>query len=127
VGHRFKPYKPSGKNKKSMKSESAESPKKLPTVAGSAGIYDFLYVDRARISALYAQLFPDGVLSTVKKTAQTSFSDESDFGGDIKVIKAEAKSIEAGSEAIEHLFDATWSVPLEVLTRLKTLALVRGS
>jgi hypothetical protein len=27
-----------------------------------AEIYDFLYVDRARVPALYAQLFPQGVL-----------------------------------------------------------------
>jgi hypothetical protein len=35
-----------------MKSESGESPKQLPTGTDSAEIYDFLYVDRARISAL---------------------------------------------------------------------------
>jgi hypothetical protein len=46
-----------------MKSESGGSPRQLQTGPESAGIYDFLYVDRARISALYAQLFPQGVLT----------------------------------------------------------------
>ena len=75
-----------------MKSANGESPKKLLTGPGSAEIYDFLYVDRARISALYAQLFPQGILTNVKTTAQTTFSDDSNIGTDVKVIKAETKT-----------------------------------
>jgi len=86
-----------------------------------------LYVDRARVSALYAQLFPQGILTNVKTTASQSFSDDSNIGSDIKVIKAEAKSSESGSEGIERMFDATWSVPLEVLDRLNSLSLVKES
>ena len=52
-----------------MKSESGESLRQLQTEPGSAEVYDFLYVDRARISALYAQLFPQGVLTSVRTTA----------------------------------------------------------
>jgi len=110
-----------------MKSESGASRMLLQTGPGSAGIYDFLYVDRARISALYAQLFPQGILTSVKTTAQQSFSDDSNVGTDVKILKAEAKSTEDGSEGIEHQFDASWSVPLEVLDRLKSLSLVRES
>jgi len=94
-----------------MRSASGEFPKRLQTGPGSAEIYDFLYVDRARISALYAQLFPQGILTTVKTTAQQSFSDDSNIGTDVKVVKAEKKVSEAGSEGIEHLFDASWSIP----------------
>jgi hypothetical protein len=81
-----------------MKPESAESRKRLPTEQRSAEVYDFLYVDRSRISALYAQLFPQGVLSSVKTTAQQTFSDDSNIGTDVKVLKAESKSTEGGSE-----------------------------
>jgi hypothetical protein len=110
-----------------MKSEKEESPKQLPTALGSAEIYDFLYVDRARISALYTQLFPQGLLTTVKTTAQQSFSDTQNLGSDIKVIKAETKSVEGGLESIEQAFDPSWAIPLEVLSRLQTLTLVRRS
>jgi hypothetical protein len=127
MSHRFKRPKPLGGNKKSMKSENAESPKILPAVPESAEIYDFLYVDRARVSALYAQLFPQGILTNVKTTALQSFSDDSNIGSDIKILKAETKSSESGSEGIERMFDATWSVPLEVLDRLKSLSLVKES
>lgn len=96
-------------------------------VPASAAIYDFLYVDRARISAYYAQLFPQGILTSLKTVKQQSFSDESDFGTDVKILKAESKSAESGSESIEHLFDASWSIPLEVLARLDSLSLVKSS
>jgi hypothetical protein len=113
-----------------MKSVSGESPKKLqtgPESAETSEIYDFLYVDRVRISTLYAQLFPQGILTSVKTTAQESFSDDSNFGTDVKILKAETKSTEGGSKGIEHVFDASWSIPLEVLARLKSLSLVRES
>lgn len=110
-----------------MNSEREESQRRLPTGLASAEIYDFLYVDRPRISALYAQLFPQGVLTTVKTTAQQTFSDARNLGSDLKVIKAETKSTEGGSEGIEQVFDPTWSVPLEVLSRLQTSSLVHTS
>jgi hypothetical protein len=110
-----------------MKNEKEESPKQLPTELGSAEIYDFIYVDRARVSLLYTQLFPQGILTTVKTTSQQSFSDVKNLGTDIKVIKAEAQSAEGGVEGIEHMFDASWSVPLEVLSRLQALSIIRTS
>jgi hypothetical protein len=110
-----------------MKSENAESPRISPAGPESAEISDFLYVDRARVSALYAQLFPQGLLTTVKTSASQSFSDDSNIGTDVKLLKAETKSSESGSEGIERMFDATWSIPLEVLDRLKYLSLVKNS
>ena len=110
-----------------MKSESGESPKQLPTAPESAEVYDFLYVDRVRISALYAQLFPQGVLASIKTTAQHGFSDDSNIGTDVKIFKAETKSIDSGSEGIERMFDPSWAIPLEVFARLKSLSLVRES
>jgi hypothetical protein len=58
-----------------MKSESEKSHRQLPTAQELAEIYDFIYVDKSRVSVLYAQLFPQGVITTVKTTAQQSFSD----------------------------------------------------
>ena len=55
-----------------MKTASEESRLRWLPVLDSAEdeIFDFLYVDRARVSALYAQLFPQGVLTGVKTSAQ---------------------------------------------------------
>jgi hypothetical protein len=110
-----------------MKSENAGSRRISPAGPESVEIYDFLYVDRARVSSLYAQLFPQGIITNIKTTATQAFSDDRNVGSDIKVLKAESKSSESGSEGIERMFDATWSVPLEVLARLKSLSLVRDS
>lgn len=112
-----------------MKSKDDESRKQLPMVPDSAedAVHDFLYVDRIRVSALYAQLFPQGTLTSVKTTAQEGFSDDKNIGSDVKVLKLEAKSSTSGYEGIEHVFDASWTVPLEVLTGLKERSLVRRS
>lgn len=110
-----------------MKSESEESQRRSPTELGSTEICDFLYVDRARISALYAQLFPQGVLTSVRTTSQSNFFDTQNLGTDVKVFKAGTKSSEGGSEGIEHEFDASWSIPIEVLTSLQSKSLVRTS
>jgi len=112
-----------------MTSSDEESLKRLPAVPDSVDdeVYDFLYVDRVRVSALYAQLFPQGTLKSVKTTAQHGFSDDQNIGSDIKILKAEAKSTTVGSEGIEHVFDAAWAIPVEVLSALQKRSLVRYS
>src|SRR5690348_13770962 len=127
MSRRFRRSKPLGGNKKNMKSENDGSPKPSPVALDSAAIYDFLYVDKPRVSGLYAQLFPQGILTSVKTNAQQTFSDDSDIGTDVKVFSAKTKSTEGGSESIEHVFDASWSVPLEVLTQLAKLGKIRSS
>ncbi|MGO9168389.1 MAG: hypothetical protein ACLP56_16105, partial [Candidatus Sulfotelmatobacter sp.] len=99
----------------------------LPMAQGLAEIYDFIYVDKSRVSVLYAQLFPQGVITNVKTTSQQSFSDTQNLGSDIKIVKAETGSVEGGIEGIEQAFDASWSVPLEVLSRLQALSLARST
>ena len=110
-----------------MKKENAGSPKLSGKAPGSADIFDFLYVDRARISSLYAQLFPEGTLTSVKRTTQSSFSDDKSLGTDVKILKADTKSSESGLEGIEHLFDASWSIPLEVIAELNHRLLIKSS
>ncbi len=127
MSHRFKRPKPLGGNRQSTRSGDAGSPRISPAVPESAEIYDFLYVDRARVSALYAQLLPQGILTSVKTTAQQSFSDDRNVGSDIKILKAETKSSDSGSEGIERMFDASWSIPLEVLRCLQSRSLVLDS
>ena len=125
MSHQFKRSKPLGKNRQSMKSKGAESPIPLPMAQDSAddAVYDFLYV-RIRISTLYAQLYPQGTLTSVKTTAQTGFSEDHNVGSDLKILKADIKSGDTGSEGIEHTFDAAWSIPLEVLEGLRQRSIV---
>jgi hypothetical protein len=112
-----------------MKNNNAELLRKLHPEPGSAdvSIVDFLYVDRARVSTLYAQLFSEGILTNVTTTSQTTSTSDKNLGTDIKVVKADLKRSTAGLEGIEHTFDAYWSVPLDVLDELKGRALVLPS
>jgi hypothetical protein len=127
MSHRFKRSKPLGKSKQSMKNEKDEPQKQLKAAQDLAegSLYDFLYVDRARVSSLYAQLFPEGTLTSVKKTANQISSEDDNIGSDIKIFKAEAKSSNSASEGIEHIFDPSWAVPLDVLLELETRASVK--
>ena len=81
-----------------MKSVEGESPKESKTELDLAEIHDFLYVDKAKVSALYAQLFPQGLLTTVKTTALETTNDENNLGTDIKIIKADTKTMEGTAE-----------------------------
>lgn len=105
-----------------MNSGEKESQTQLPAELESAeqeGLYDFLYIDKARVSALYAQLFPQGTITTVKTTDQAGSADDSGVSGSIpQIFKAETKILTSASEGIERMFDATWVVPLEVLNQL---------
>jgi len=63
----------------------------------------------------------------VKTTAQQGFSDDQSIEGNLQVIKGETKTVDTGSEGIEHTFDASWAIPIEVLARLAESGLVRSS
>ena len=110
------------RNIKNGESASSEISQLAPD---SAAIIDFLYVDRDRISSLYAQLFPQGVLSSVKTNSQFVTSDDKNIGSDVKIFKAESKSTETETSGLERVFDASWSVPLDVLAELQSRSLIK--
>ena len=110
-----------------MKSKDNELQNLSPSEADSVenDVHDFLCVDRPRVSALYAQLFPEGTLTGVKTTSQQGSVGDTTVGSDIKVVKAEAKSSTSASEGIEHTFDAFWLLPLDVLAGLQQRGLLK--
>jgi hypothetical protein len=87
-------------------------------------LYDYVYLDRIRIAAYAAQLDDNGVLSQLKR--QTSAGDETKIEGkvDLQVAGVKQGDSAKSSSAIEHLYDASWSVPLDVLALLDKNGLV---
>lgn len=82
-------------------------------------LFDFLYVDRSRLTAFAAQLFNQGVLQSTK----TKDSTVGKAGGSLDVGAPKILGINfAGSSEtlseIEQQFDASWSLPLNVLDSL---------
>ncbi|MBW4193054.1 hypothetical protein JW309_12210 [Enterobacter bugandensis] len=90
-------------------------------------LFDFLYVDRERVGSLTAQLFPSGVLSTIKQTSSTSESDQKELKGGIPLISAKTNAGEAWARSQERLFDSSWSLPLNLIDKLDELSLIQDN
>lgn len=82
-------------------------------------LYDFLYLDRGRLSAFMAQVFDDGVLTASKKTEQTADAVNGAFEAGIPTImKGSGNSQTTNTVSQEMQFDASWTLPLNVLDGL---------
>lgn len=87
-------------------------------------LVDFLYADRPRLSVLSAQLFDDGHLVAIKKSSQSGVDSLLKIKGGVPGIGGESSSLDKVQEAIERQFDASWSVPLNVIRELNNRGLL---
>lgn len=91
----------------------------LDSQSGDVALYDFVYLDRRRISLLASQLFKQGLLtSTIERSARQNASN-STLGLSAAIVKGSIDSRASTDESIERQFDATWSVPLDVIDELR--------
>lgn len=91
----------------------------------SASVFDYLYIDRPRISYLLAQLDPDGVIATHRRISGISGTNSGELKGSLKVVGASASAMEGHSESSELHFDASWLLPSNVLDILNDRSLIR--
>lgn len=100
-----------------MKSSAAQSE------ATTNYLFDFIYLDKDRIGSYYAQLFDDGVLTSIKRTAssQETSANSLGVGAPKLLIGGELKSGEAVGRGIESQFDTAWTIPIEVINELDRL------
>lgn len=103
-------------------------------------IFDFLYADVDRLKSWLAQLIEDGVPTGHKRTSQSTATDTSEVSGGMDVnaqasvliakgnvkgaVSGRLGAAEGSLSAVERSFDATWSLPLNVLDRLDEEALI---
>ncbi|MBY4674314.1 hypothetical protein K6W12_27195 [Burkholderia multivorans] len=66
---------------------------------------DFIYLDNKRISFYLAQLFPDGLLVQVKRTAKESSSDTLKGGVSVKIASLGKDLAENSERGLERSFD----------------------
>ena len=85
-------------------------------------LLDFLYVDRDRLSAYAAQLFNAGVLASTK-TADSTNNQTAQTVGPRSV--ASFSGHQATVTSLEHTFDASHTLPINVLDRLNELGYIR--
>lgn len=81
-------------------------------------LFDYFYVDKERVSALTAQLFPSGVLNSVKQTSSESEKDLKELKGGLPLFGVRSNASEGWSRGQERTFDSSWSIPLNLLDKL---------
>jgi hypothetical protein len=83
-------------------------------------LFDFVYLDRDKIGSYYAQLFNDGVLTSIKRSSSSQDTSVNSLGvGAPKLlIGGEMRNTEAVGEGLEQQFDTAWTIPLEVINEL---------
>jgi hypothetical protein len=90
-----------------------------PDSPNIASLFDFLYVDGSRLAAFAAQLSNKGILQTTETVDSTA--GKSGGGLEAGVPKVLNLNIAGGSatvSSIKQQFDASWSLPLNVLDLL---------
>ncbi|CAM4134884.1 hypothetical protein [Kerstersia similis] len=82
-------------------------------------LFDFLYVDKIRVSSWFAQLFNDGVLTSLKNSTSTTESTVARVEGGIPAVAKAGASINGAlTEQQEHSYNTEWSLPLTLLDAL---------
>ncbi|EEO27644.1 hypothetical protein [Oxalobacter paraformigenes] len=82
-------------------------------------LFDFLYVDKERIAAYCAQLFPNGVHTTTKTySSDQSKQTEKVSLGFPKIVATESDSTDYITNSIERQYDATWHRTISFLQEL---------
>jgi hypothetical protein len=82
-------------------------------------VFDFLYVDRARIALYASQLLDDGSSQTMKRLRSSSTAGGGKAGGNLGIGKLDVDYQESASESIEHTSDLYWNAVIGVLAELQ--------
>lgn len=93
----------------------------------TGSLFDFFYIDRDRVSSLTAQIFGSGVITSVKQTEAEGDKSSKGLELSVKIAKAKFGSEDTFNSSQERLFDASWSLPLNLLDRLSELSMIKSS
>lgn len=88
-------------------------------------LYDFLYVDNQRASSLLAQMHGPGVVTSIKHVTAEIDKSVSDAGFDLKIVKSKIGVEETLNQTQEKSFDASWTLPINLLDKLDECGLIR--
>lgn len=92
----------------------------------TGSLFDFLYVDKDRASSIIAQLHSPGVTTSIKQTSSDSDKATKGVGvGLLGTLKGNAAVEEAITHTQEKNFDASWSLPINLLDKMAEAGLIR--
>lgn len=92
----------------------------------SVSVFDYLYIDKPRISYLLAQLDSNGVVASHKRLQGLTGTNSGEVKGSLKIMGASASAMESHSESSELHFDASWLLPGNVLDVLNNSNLIKA-
>ncbi|CAA0327929.1 MULTISPECIES: hypothetical protein [Klebsiella] len=90
-------------------------------------LFDYFYVDKERVNAITAQLFPSGVLNSIKQTSGESEKDLKELKAGLSLIGVKTNASESWNRSQERLFDSSWSIPLNLLDKLSESGRIKAS
>ena len=90
-------------------------------------LFDYLYLDKERVGYFTAQLFPSGVLSTVKQISSSSEHSLNELKGGVSLFNARKNAGDSFAKTQERHFDSSWSLPLNFFDKLHEQGLVATS
>lgn len=80
-------------------------------------LYDFIYLDKVRLSTLLSQLSNEGITSQLRKSITDSESNGATLGLNT-LISAEKDSIRKFEEKVESSIDTSWILPMVLLNEI---------
>lgn len=92
---------------------------------GIDSLYDYIYLDKDRISSLTSQLFSAGVLTAVRQVSGEGESSKLGAKVSVKILGGNAETTENYTQSQERAFDASWSIPLNLLDKLSERGIIK--
>lgn len=88
-------------------------------------LFDFLYIDRIRVSSLTAQLSNAGVVTSIKQTTSDSDKSNKSVEFSVKILKGKVGVDDSIAHSQEKTFDASWSLPINFLDKLDEAGMIK--
>ncbi|MGX8900625.1 DUF6414 family protein [Citrobacter werkmanii] len=88
-------------------------------------LFDFLYIDRVRVSSLTAQLHNAGVVTSVKQTISDTDKSNKSVELNVKILKGKIGADDSIAHSQEKTFDASWSLPINFLDKLDEVGMIK--
>lgn len=88
-------------------------------------LFDFLYIDRVRVSSLTAQLHNAGVVTSVKQTISDTDKSNKSVELNVKIFKGKIGADDSIAHSQEKTFDASWSLPINFLDKLDEVGMIK--
>lgn len=72
---------------------------------------DYLYIDRVRLALMLAQLLPDGIPESARRSSEEDRTSTRDYGADVKLARFGGKETERVAQSLEQVYRSDTGIP----------------